>query len=285
MRTRIIFSLKNRGAYVPFHHQYLLAQFIKGLLIFGPDKSFTGYTAFNFSGLKGQTRVSRKGLHFYSSKVTLVFACPDKVFLEYFIAQLFAQKDIMIGGLHLTPESIEDEALSPVGPESKFLCISPIVPIQSSFNDENGKKFVSPESDEFSDLLYESTLSRMEASRKFSPEKLASFYKFQIVPDATYLQRIQERRHQRPLLRKVIAHQQLRRQVRRQRQVRQVEHALLQRQLADELRTKILVPGNERLRRPMKLLQRLIRKERRRALSPPLIRHRLPYLQCIHESI
>lgn len=191
MRTRIIFSLKNRGAYVPFHHQYLLAQVIKGLLVFGPEKSYLNFTQFNFSGLKGQTKVSRKGLHYYSSKVTLVFACSDKPFLEYFIARLFAQPEIIVGNLHLVPESTEAEEPVQIGDESRFLCISPVVLIQASFNDERGKKFVPPDSDEFSDLLYESTLSRMEATGKFTPEQLTSFYKFQIVPDREYIQRIQ----------------------------------------------------------------------------------------------
>jgi CRISPR-associated endoribonuclease Cas6 len=191
LRTRIIFSLKNRGAYVPFHHQYLLAQVIKGLLVFGPNKSYLDFNQFNFSGLKGQTKVSRKGLHYFSSKVTLVFACSDKEFLEYFIAQLFAQKEIIVGNLHLVPESVEEEEPVKMGEEARFLCISPIVVIPAAFNDERGKKFVPPESDEFSDLLYESTLSRMEATGKFKAEELAAFYKFQIVPDREYIQRIQ----------------------------------------------------------------------------------------------
>lgn len=192
MRTRIIFSVKNRGAYVPFHHQYLLAQFIKGLLVFGPDKSYTGYTQFHFSGLKGQTKISRKGLHFYSSKVTLVFACADKPFLNYFLSQLFEKKDIMIGSLHLAPDSVEDEALVEIRGDARFLCISPIVPIPASFNDDQSKKFISPESDEFSDLLYESTIARMAETGKYTPEQLTSFYKFQILPDPGYLQRLQE---------------------------------------------------------------------------------------------
>jgi CRISPR-associated endoribonuclease Cas6 len=191
LRTRIIFSLKNRGAYVPFHHQYLLAQFIKGILVFGPVKEFQHFTQFNFSGLKGQTKISRKGLHFYSSKVTLVFSCPDKAFLDYFLIRLFEQKDIMIGSLHLTPDSVEDEEEVVIAEEAKFLCISPIVPIQAGFNDESSKKFINPESDEFSDLLYDSTISRMVATGKFTTEQITSFYKFQIVPDAAYLKRIQ----------------------------------------------------------------------------------------------
>jgi CRISPR-associated endoribonuclease Cas6 len=191
LRTRIIFSLKNRGAYVPFHHQYLLAQVIKGILIFGSNPEYKDYTQFNFSGLKGQTKISRKGLHFFSSKVTLVFACQDKVFQEYFVARLFEQKEIMVGNLQLVPDSIEAEEPVTIGDESKFLCISPVVLIPPAFNDERAKKFVSPESDEFSDLLYESTLSRMEATGHYSSEQITGFYKFQIVPDADYIQRIQ----------------------------------------------------------------------------------------------
>lgn len=191
MRTRIIFSLKNRGAYVPFHHQYLLAQVIKGLLVFGPDRSYLTFNQFNFSGLKGQTKVSRKGLHFFSSKVTLVFACPDQGFIDYISARLFEQKEIIVGNLHLVPESMESEEPVQINDETRFLCISPIVLMQASFNDERGKKFISPDGDEFSDYLYESTLSRMEATGKYTPEQLASFYKFQIVPDNGYIQRIQ----------------------------------------------------------------------------------------------
>jgi CRISPR-associated endoribonuclease Cas6 len=191
LRTRIIFSLKNRGAYVPFHHQYLIAQVIKGLLVFGPEKSYLDFNQFNFSGLKGQTKVSRKGLHYYSSKVTLVFACSDPKFLEYFLAELFKQKEIIVGNLHLIPESTEAEESVKILGESRFLCISPIVLIQASFNDERGKKFVPPDSDEFSDLLYDCTIARMEATGKFTPEQLTSFYKFQIVPDQDYINRIQ----------------------------------------------------------------------------------------------
>lgn len=191
MRTRIIFSLKNRGAYVPFHHQYLLAQFIRGILIFGENPAYKDYISFNFSGLKGQTKVSRKGLHYYSSKVTVVFACSDKVFMEYFLTRLFEQKEVVVGNLQLVPDSVETEEPAQITDEVKFLCISPVVLIPPSFNDEGAKRFITPESDEFSDLLYESTISRMEATGRYSTEMLASFYKFQIVPDADYIQRIQ----------------------------------------------------------------------------------------------
>ncbi|MGE0588414.1 MAG: CRISPR-associated endoribonuclease Cas6 [Cyclobacteriaceae bacterium] len=191
MRIRIVFSLKNRGAYVPFHHQFLLAQTIKGLILIGGNKAFAEYQQYNFSGLKGQIKISRKGLHFFSSKITLVFSAADKDFLDYFLGVLFAQKDLTIGNLQLQPESVENEEPVTITDSVKFLCISPIVLLQGSFNDESAKRFISPDEDEFSDLLYDSTISRMEASGKFSAEQLATFYKFQIVADKEYLNRIQ----------------------------------------------------------------------------------------------
>lgn len=191
MRIRIVFALKNRGAYVPFHHQFLLAQTIKGLVMLGKNENFFSYTQYNFSGLKGQIKISRKGLHFFSSKVTLVFSSSDKDFLDYFIKVLFEQKELLIGSLQLVPESVENEEPVSINDSVKFLCLSPIVLVPASFNDESGKRFISPEVDEFSDLLYDSTIARMEASGKYSAAQLADFYKFQLVADKEYINRIQ----------------------------------------------------------------------------------------------
>lgn len=176
---------------MPFHHQFLLAQMIKGLVMAGKNSKFFTYTQYNFSGLKGQIKISRKGLHFYSSKVTLVFSSSDKEFIDYFLGILFEQKELMIGNLQLTPEAVEHEEPVSITDSVKFLCISPIVLVPASFNDESGKRFISPEVDEFSDLLYDSTIARMEASGKFTAEQLADFYKFQLVADKEYINRIQ----------------------------------------------------------------------------------------------
>ena len=191
MRIRIVFGLKNRGAYVPFHHQFLLAQTIKGLLVMGGKKDYLNFIQYNFSGLKGQIKISRKGLHFYSSKVTLVFSTSDKTFLDYLVGTLFEQKELVIGSLQLVPESVENEEPVVISESVKFLCISPIVVLPASFNDESSKRFVLPDTDEFSDLLYDSTIQRMEASGKFTTQQIADFYKFQLVPDKEYINRLQ----------------------------------------------------------------------------------------------
>lgn len=191
MRIRIVFSLKNRGAYVPFHHQFLLAQTIKGLILTGKRADFLSYTQYNFSGLKGQIKISRKGLHFFSSRVTLVLSASDQAFLDYLVSILFEQKELLIGNLQLVPESTEVEDPVKLAETVKFLCISPVVLLPSSFNDESSKRFVLPDADEFSDLLYDNTLERMEKSGKFSAQQLSDFYKFQLVPDKDYIERIQ----------------------------------------------------------------------------------------------
>lgn len=191
MRVRIIFQVKNKGAYVPFHHQYLLAQTIRGILVKGGNKEYLQVSEYNFSGLKGQTKISRKGLHFFSSRVTLVFSTSSQPFLNYFVNQLMATHELMIGNLVIAPEKIEPEPPVLLSDAGRFLCISPLVLLPGVFNDEAGKRFISPEVDEFSDLLYESTISRMEVAGRFSATELAACYKFQVVPDRDYLNRIE----------------------------------------------------------------------------------------------
>ncbi|MDX1903181.1 MAG: CRISPR-associated protein Cas6, partial [Thermonemataceae bacterium] len=61
MRVRIVFSLQNKGATAPFHHQDLLYGWLTRLL----PEIYTDYQEmYSFSGLKGQIEVSQKGLHF-----------------------------------------------------------------------------------------------------------------------------------------------------------------------------------------------------------------------------
>jgi CRISPR-associated endoribonuclease Cas6 len=192
LRVRIIFILKNKGAFVPFHHQFLLAQLIKGIIIKGGDEKYRDYLHYNFSGLKGQTKISRNGLHYFSNRVTLVFSCLNKQFLDYVIVELFKLANIEVGNLVLIPESVEIEANPTFQEEMKYICISPIVLIKPSFNDSESKRFINPQSDEFSDILFESTILRMQALGKYSESQLSGFSKFQLIPDEDYLRKIHE---------------------------------------------------------------------------------------------
>lgn len=190
MRVRIIFVVKNKGGYVPFYHQSLLAQLAE--LLLADRKEIMPEVEYSFSGLKGQTKVSKNGLHFYSSRATLVFSSQSQRLIDYFLQRLFEQNEIEIGTLQLIPESVEKEQLPAFKDELKCVCISPIVAVDPIVNDFYAKKFISPDTDTFSDMLYESTMLRMERSGRYSADQIASFYKFQVVPDKTYLQKIKE---------------------------------------------------------------------------------------------
>lgn len=182
--------MKNKGAFVPFHHQYLLAQLLKGILVRGGVAEYADYRWYNFSGLKGQTKVSRNGLHFYSNKVTLVISSFNKQFIDYLLNQLFTYNQLEVGNLLLIPEYVEQEHLPEFEESMKYICISPLVLLDPSFNDDQGKRFISPETESFSDLLYESTLQRMGDVGRYNEKQLSDFFRFQIVPDSNYLHKI-----------------------------------------------------------------------------------------------
>ncbi len=192
MRVRIIFILKNKGANLPFHHQFLLAQLIKGIIVRGGAERFYNYNFYNFSGLKGQTKISRNGLHYFSSRVTLVLSSLNKDFIDFFIKELFKFSQVELGNLLLTPESVEIEEKPTFAEQNKYICISPLVLLTPSFNDAEGKRYISPESDDFSDLLYESTINRMAETGYYDEKQLSSFFKFQLVPDSSYISKIHD---------------------------------------------------------------------------------------------
>jgi CRISPR-associated endoribonuclease Cas6 len=189
LRARIIFRLRNKGAVLPFHHQHILTALIQDFTKDFVQSNGKQEVFYNFSGLKGQTRVSRHGLNYYSSRVTLVLSSPHKHFIDFFVRNLFSQQLIEVGSLILAPETVEMEQPPKFEEEVKYLSISPIV-LSVGGDDSPGKEFILPESDAFSDLLYDSTMSRMERSGMFSPEEIAKFYKFQIIPDTAYIQKI-----------------------------------------------------------------------------------------------
>lgn len=184
MRVRIIFSLQNKGATLPFHHQYLLAQVFQELV----PNTYANYDFYSFSGLKGQMKISANGLTVLSNRVTIVFSCPNERLVSEMIAQLFEKQHIMVGQLRLSPENVLQEDNPLLSREQKYICISPIVPC---LEDNTAQRcFISPQDDEFSDWLYESTMNRMENSGLFTHEQTAQFYKFQVVPDKDYLDKL-----------------------------------------------------------------------------------------------
>jgi CRISPR-associated endoribonuclease Cas6 len=187
LRVRVIFKLRNKGATLPFHHQHILTTLIAELLADYEDK----HLVYHFSGLKGQTRISRNGLHYYSSRVTLVFASLDKGMIDHFLTRIFKNNLLEVGDLILTPEAVEEEHQPLFSNLTKYVCISPLV-IVPPYDDGIAKDFIQPDSEQFSDFLYESTMLRMERSGLFSAKEISSFYQFQVLPDMQYIEKLKK---------------------------------------------------------------------------------------------
>jgi CRISPR-associated endoribonuclease Cas6 len=195
VRIRIIFRLRNKGATLPFQHQHLLHKLVEQLLD-GTDFEHPEAAIYNFSALKGQTKVSRMGLSYLSNRVTLVLSSLSNSFIEVFKTQLFKHKLLEIGEIILTPEFTEEEKIIDFTTSMKYLCLSPLIP--SNTLTESTMGLLAPET--MSDMLYESTLYRMEKSELYTPQELEEYYQFQLVPDIEYLQKlsIEEKKPARP---------------------------------------------------------------------------------------
>ena len=190
MRIRLIFDLKNRGAVLPFHHQGLLVDLIENIKSeLGGE--YSQYDLYSFSGVKGQTKVTREGLQYNSSKVTIVFSCLSEDFAVQLVRKIFEKEYIELGQMFLLPDTVEKEKDSVLGEATKFISISPIMVVPQ--DEEDVKMFIDPNDDRFSDAIYESTMSRMEKSGLYSEEDFASFFKFQIVPDNEYIKKIKKK--------------------------------------------------------------------------------------------
>ncbi len=191
MRVRIIFNLKNRGAKIHFHHQHLLAKFSQQVIA-KCDTKYRDFRYYNFSGLKGQIKVGKGGLHYLSSKVTLVFSSLNVDFINNFLNALFSIQQLQIGEMELSPDSIEMETDLDFDGKTKFVCISPVLIVDPILHSEENKSFYEPDTDDFADLLYEATMLRMEKSGMYSPDQISSFNQFQLSPDKEYLKRMNE---------------------------------------------------------------------------------------------
>jgi CRISPR/Cas system endoribonuclease Cas6 (RAMP superfamily) len=131
----------NRGASVPFHHQLVLSEFIKGVKReMSPE--FQDNDVYAFSGLKGQTKVGRNGLHFFSAKVTLVLSSPNEDFLNELLRKIFAKKRVFLSKLELVPETVEKEITPDFQEQMKYICISPLVPTAEELDENYVREYI-----------------------------------------------------------------------------------------------------------------------------------------------
>lgn len=183
MRIRLTFDVLNRGALIPFHHQNLIFSVFNVLM----GGKLHEYPYCTFSAIKGQTRLGRNGLHYNSKKVTIVVSSLNLEFIDDLVATLLPQREITIGNLSLKPEKAELEQDVALSDQSKYVCLSPLV-LELS---KTAESFLEPDANEFSDLLFDATISRMQ-DFGYQIDDIPDFHKFQLVPDQEYIERLRD---------------------------------------------------------------------------------------------
>lgn len=174
---------------MPHYQQTLLATWLEGIK--ATSEVWRNYALYNFSSLRGQATSQQAGLEYLPGQVKLVLSSPSQAFIDFITSQILEQERCQIGPLHLTPVNVQQEPIPELSDAVKYVCISPLVPSFGVLEDEEvAKKFIPPQEDQFSDLFYECTIKRMEASGIYSPEEIKGFFKFQVVPDQYYLSKI-----------------------------------------------------------------------------------------------
>ncbi|MBK5285021.1 MAG: CRISPR-associated endoribonuclease Cas6 [Bacteroidia bacterium] len=188
MRVKFSF-LKSKGSdgSLPLHHQKLISSFISEML-----EDFPNHTGiYNFSTLKGTSKVQAGQIRFHSSKVSLAFASLDDKIVEHVVHKIFSLEEVQIGKLGLIPKAhqlIQDPEFSM---QMKYVCISPLVVEPADVGEEPRQTPLEPATHEFSDHLFNTMIERMEAAG-YSEEDLNSFAEFELQPDKDYIKRMNE---------------------------------------------------------------------------------------------
>lgn len=188
MRVKISFLRDQMSANtIPLHHQTLLAESLYVLI----DQVGGDRTMFNFSSLKGTSKIQNGFMRFLSSKVTLVLSSRNEQQLEQVVSKIFEMPYLAVGKMNLMPRSHEIIPDPEFSTKMRYLCISPMILIDPRKDPERSQVTIDPTSQEFSDILYEQTLDRMERAG-FSEADLNNFAEFDAQPDLEYVQKLNE---------------------------------------------------------------------------------------------
>lgn len=188
MRVKISF-LRTQGSNntVPLHHQKLVSSFVESIIAEINYKP----RSYNFSSLKGTSKVQNGFMRFLSSKVSLVVSSDSGDFIERFTQKIFEKPFVTIGKLSLVPKMQQMIDYPDFTTKMRYVCISPLVIADPEKEPELSQRVIDPTSHEFSDHIYNAVAERMEKAG-FTDAELNEFAEFEVIPDAHYITKINE---------------------------------------------------------------------------------------------
>ncbi len=188
MRIKISFLREHSSANsIPLHHQKLLTDSL-GMYM---DEISGDRSLFNFSSLKGTSKIQNGFMRFLSSKITLVISSRNQEFAEALVKKIFDNPHLAVGKMNLVPKTYEVIPDPSFQTKMRYLCISPLIIFNPDKESERAQDIVDPTSQQFSDILYNITLDRMEKAG-FTETMLNEFAEFEAQPDMEYINKINE---------------------------------------------------------------------------------------------
>ena len=188
MRIKISFLREHVSANsIPLHHQKLLADSLGELM----DDIVSDRSFFNFSSLKGTSKITNGFMRFLSSKITLVVSSRNQEYAEALVKRVFDKPFLAVGKMNLIPKTYEVIPDPSFQTKMRYLCISPLIMVNPDKEVERAQEMIDPTSQQFSDLLYNITLDRMEKAG-YSESQLNEFAEFEAQPDMEYINKINE---------------------------------------------------------------------------------------------
>ena len=185
MRIKITFNKTFKSTnLLPLHHQMVLNRTLAQFM----DRNRDSKTLYTYSTLKGSSAIVDGSISFSNNKMSLIVSSNNDEFVKSMVDRIFQKHVIKIGQMLLMPKLQQVIAAPEFKTEMKYVCLAPFVLIDSGKEPERTETIIDPNTQEFSDLLFHSTIERMHAAG-FSEEQLKDFETFEAIADPEYLKK------------------------------------------------------------------------------------------------
>lgn len=188
MRVKISFVRDlNSSNSIPLHHQKLLSSALHEVVsAFSLEP-----LPFNFSSLKGTSRIQNGYMRFLSTKVTMVISAASTENCNRIIDEIFSRPYISVGKLNLIPKFKEIIADPTITKRMRYIGISPMVLADPKIDQKKAQELIDPNSREFADTLYNVVMDQMEKAG-YTEDQLNQYAEFEAQPDKEYVEKIQD---------------------------------------------------------------------------------------------
>ncbi|NBV13894.1 MAG: hypothetical protein EBS07_07490 [Sphingobacteriia bacterium] len=190
MKVRFHFRRIGKGNAVPVYHQPLMAANIRAwILDCFQDPYDISFDLYTFSSLKGLNKCESNFLFFHTNQIHVMISTPNEQWLKRLVEYVMQLEKFQVHDMVLSPEAYEYAEVLQLKEETRYVSLSPMVLFDPTVKPGAPVDLLNPYSEQFSDLLYDTLLDRMESYR-WGNFKYENYSRFQVVPDSAYIEKL-----------------------------------------------------------------------------------------------